>query len=120
MSELIRLKSISEVHEALGMVPPQHPLISVYNDDEGKNYEGREGDKIGSEMYLIMIKDKVSGSLGYGRNSYDFQEGTRVFVGPGQVMEVPSAEILAKSKGWSLLFHPDLVRKSHLGNIIDE
>ena len=27
-----------------------------------------------SDMYTVMFKDKVSGSLGYGRSSYDFQE----------------------------------------------
>ena len=38
-----------------------------------------------TDFYTIMFKDKMSGSLGYGRNSYDFQEGTMIFAGPGQV-----------------------------------
>ncbi|MGB0839563.1 MAG: helix-turn-helix domain-containing protein, partial [Chitinophagales bacterium] len=29
-------------------------------------------------------------------------------------------EIIEKSKGWTLIFHPDLIRKSHLGTTIDE
>ncbi|MCB0642270.1 MAG: helix-turn-helix domain-containing protein, partial [Phaeodactylibacter sp.] len=119
MSTLIDIKSITQAHQLLGLDPPKHPLISVYEDCMIRFDRRFEGGRFTAELYLILFKDSVSGSLGYGRNSYDFQEGTLVFVGPGQVPDVPPREVLEKSQGWSLIFHPDLVRKSHLGEIID-
>ena len=55
-------------------------------------------------------------SMRYGRNYYDYQEGTLVFMAPGQVVEV---EVKDKPqvppKGRALLFHPDLIRGTSLG-----
>ena len=72
-----------------------------------------------SDMYTVMFKDKVSGSLGYGRSSYDFQEGTLIFGSPGQVFTSPKKEELKGNMGWTLLFHPDLLLKSPLNHKID-
>ncbi|MCI4669236.1 MAG: helix-turn-helix transcriptional regulator [Bacteroidia bacterium] len=120
MSDLIRVDNISTINEVIGLKPPKHPLICVYNDRDGNIPPEMEGRKVVMDLYLILFKDKANGSLGYGRNSYDFQEGTLVFIGPGQVMEFPSMELMKRSNGWSLMFHPDLIRKSHLGTFIDE
>lgn len=120
MNDIIHIKSINEAHASLGLPAPKHPLISVHNDEDTLNKELFAGRRFTSDMYMIMFKDNISGSLGYGRNSYDFQHGTLVFVGPGQVITIPSMDVMANSKGWSMSFHPDLIRKSHLGEIIDE
>jgi AraC-like DNA-binding protein len=66
-----------------------------------------------------MFKDEMSGSLTYGRTSYDFQNGTLIFLAPGQVMEGHEYDIPADSKTWFLLFHPDLIRRSQLEKNID-
>ncbi|MCG7919340.1 MAG: helix-turn-helix transcriptional regulator, partial [Candidatus Thiodiazotropha taylori] len=43
-----------------------------------------------------------------------------VFTKPGQALSFKaSKEDLASEEGWTLLFHPDLIRKSSLGNNID-
>ena len=67
-----------------------------------------------------MYKDKISGSIGYGRSTYDFQEGTLIFCQPraGDFL-LQAGKILTKKEGWSLIFHPDLIRKSGLGAKID-
>jgi AraC-like DNA-binding protein len=70
--------------------------------------------RISTDMYTIMFKDKISGSMNYGRNSYDFQHGTLVFIAPGQVIEAPEIEGEEDSHGWVLMFHPDLIRNSSL------
>lgn len=119
MDDIIKAKSITELHQGLGLPAPKHPLISVYHDRDTFVPEDLSGRKIATDMYLIMFKDSIHGSLGYGRNSYDYQEGTLVFIAPGQVLEIPSHNVVCNSKGWSLIFHPDLIRKSHLGSIID-
>jgi len=123
MTDLLRITSVSQFHELLGLPAPQHPLISFINEEEGMNAEGMDDAlfnvRFTSDMYTVMFKDKVSGSLGYGRNSYDFQEGTLIFGSPGQVFTSPKKEELKGNMGWTLLFHPDLLLKSPLNHKID-
>ena len=60
--------------------------------------------------------------MGYGRNSYDFDEGTLVFTKPGQVtapQDVNFKKLNRDMEGWTLAFHPDLLRKSILANKMD-
>lgn len=112
------------MHQVSGLKPPKHPLITLIQEkellelDEHKrvNYAGA---KLTSDLYMISFKDKFSGSLTYGRTSYDFQEGTMVFLAPNQVMEGHDYEIPEDSNSWFLIFHPDLIRKSSLGKNID-
>jgi AraC-like DNA-binding protein len=60
------------------------------------------------------------GDLKYGRNYYDYQEGTLVFIAPGQVMEIENDGQVYQPKGYALVFHPDLVHGTSLGRSIHE
>ncbi|MCP4521395.1 MAG: AraC family transcriptional regulator [Cytophagales bacterium] len=123
MSEILRIKSISQFHEILGLTAPEHPLISFLNEKEILSEidvdESMYNIRFSSDMYSIMYKDKISGSLGYGRSSYDFQEGTLIFGSPEQVFTSPTKKEIEGKVGWTLLFHPDLLSKSHLANKMD-
>lgn len=123
MTDILKIKSISQFHEILGLPAPEHPLISFINEKEAMNKPEMDerlfGIRFTSEMYTIMYKDKISGSLGYGKNSYDFQEGTLIFASPGQVFTSPKKEELKSKEGWTLLFHPDLLLKSNLSEKMD-
>lgn len=120
MAELISIKSITEAHDLLGLEKPGHPLVSVFrhNKETFRNYSGDI--RVVLDLYLVSLKDGISGSLGYGRNSYDFHEGTMIFTSPGQVLTPEENENLDNFGGWTLLLHPDLLRKSELGNTIDD
>lgn len=124
MKNILKIKSITQFHQLLNLPAPLHPLITVHREDSKvHNYKIEDAffeTRFTTELYTIMYKDSVSGSLGYGRNAYDFQHGTLIFIAPKQVITSPSREVLKKSKGWSLLFHPDLIRKSSLGEHIDD
>lgn len=124
MSEIFKIKSISEMHKLAGLKEPKHPLITVIEANDLRRFSKEEnseyiGLKMTWEFYAVMFKDKISGSLNYGRTSYDFQNGTIVFMGPGQVMEGHDFDIPENSKMWFLLFHPDLIRRSSLEKRID-
>ena len=67
---------------------------------------------------MVSLKDGITGTIGYGRNSYDFSDGTMIFTKPNQVIYGKKEEIAKESKGWMLLFHSDLIRKSELGRSI--
>jgi AraC-like DNA-binding protein len=66
------------------------------------------------------MKGNVKGSFKYGRNSYDYEEGTLAFIGPNQVTQFENTDTKDDSNGWNILFHPDLIRKSSLGTTIKD
>lgn len=117
---IIQIKSITQLHQMLGLDSPKHPLITVFRNN-AKLAEFSSGDyKFSIDLYVINLKSGMEGSCVYGRSNYDYQEGTMVFMAPGQTIKVdPSGEIPDLNKSWILLFHPDLIRKSELGNKID-
>lgn len=118
MNEILNIESIDSFHKILGLTPPDHPLISIISDKESLGRadfdEALFNVRFSTKMYAIMYKDNISGSLSYGRNTYDFQEGTLIFVQPGQVLKTPSKSEVMGKRGWTLLFHPDLLHNSNL------
>lgn len=66
-------------------------------------------------FYSIILKDTDCGELKYGRKKYDYQEGTLVFLAPGQIVGTDDdSNTLFQMKGWALFFHPDLLRGTAL------
>ena len=118
MGEFYRIQSISEVHQMFGLAKPTHPLITIIR--KWPQVDFNFGNiKLTSDLYLLSMKGKMKGStFQYGKNSHDFDDGTLVFIAPNQVasFEDPIEEL--DDSGWSILFHPDLIRKSELGKDI--
>ncbi len=120
MKEIIRINSIGEVHRILGLEKPRHPLVSVMPlDSRVSDFDFGDATYV-MDFYQISFKKGFSGSFGYGRNRYDFEEGSLIFTKPGQTIQVDDELEAQSSSGWILLFHPDLLRKSELGKTIDE
>ena len=118
MDEIFHIKSITEANRLFGRTAPKHPLVSVMWAKDFPDYNEFRGYKLNTDLYMISFKDGITGSLGYGRNSYDFTEGTMVFSKPNQVLTVEEKNIEDDAKGWVLVFHPDLIRKSPLSTVI--
>lgn len=119
MNDIIRVNSVTEATEYLGVGKPKHPLIAVIHHNN-PNFRRAYGNfRYVLDLYQITQKDQMSGSLGYGRSSYDFQEGTMIFTRPGQVITTEEKVLEGEMGGWSIYFHPDLIRKSSLGNSIE-
>lgn len=120
MSEIIRIKSVSQIHEYLGLPSPKHPLITVLPIDE-RIVTANYGDfTFLMELFQISLKKGIQGNISYGRNSYDFHDGTMVFTKPNQSMKFSTQENFDNVSGWTVIFHPDLIRKSELGKSITE
>jgi AraC-like DNA-binding protein len=66
------------------------------------------------------LKEVKCGDLRYGKNTYDYQEGTLVFIGPGQVVTVDNAGEAYQPKGYALVFHPDLIHGTTLGKQVHD
>lgn len=118
MNELLEIKSITQAHQLFKLEKPKHPLISVFNNTPNMLTDFANI-RITADLYFISMKDGVTGGFQYGRNSYDFQEGVMTFIAPGQVFGNPSGAMESANKGWTILFHPDLIRKAELGRSVD-
>lgn len=119
MTDIIHIESISQVHEILGLEKPRHPLVSLIPIDEKvASFDYGDATYVFG-FYQLSLKSGISGQVIYGRNSYDFEEGTVLCSKPKQAMSFKDAKMEGGERGWTLLFHPDLIRKSELGRRID-
>jgi AraC-like DNA-binding protein len=120
MEEIIKIETISQVHDYLQLPKPSHPLVSVIRPQKHLINVPINKAKFVFNLFQITLKSTFVGTLQYGRNSYDFQEGTMVFTAPNQVITFDGEhEDLSEETGWTILFHPDLIRNSNLGQHID-
>lgn len=121
MERIFRFDTVTE-YNALNNHETLHPLVSVINFSKAnpRSWGGEKNIRINYGMYCIFLKDVKCGDLKYGRNYYDYQEGTLVFVAPGQVMEIENDGQVYQPKGHALVFHPDLIHGTSLGRIIQE
>ncbi|MBK8699233.1 MAG: AraC family transcriptional regulator [Saprospiraceae bacterium] len=94
-----------------------HPLVSLVDLSKAAP---RQGSRMYFGFYTIFLKDVKCGDLVYGRHTYDYQEGTLVFLAPGQVAGVKSNGETYQPKGYALVFHPDLLHGSSLSRRIQD
>lgn len=66
-------------------------------------------------FYTIFLKQIHCGDLRYGLNSYDYAEGTLIFLAPGQVIGENIRDNFYQPQGLALVFHPDLLPGTALG-----
>jgi AraC-like DNA-binding protein len=118
MAKEFIINSISQAHHSMGLPAPKHPLVTVVQTKDFNSKQDFTGIKIINNLYQITLKQHGCGNLSYGKNSYDYEEGTLVFTSPGQVTmfegEMPEED--DSNTGWILAFHPDLIRKSILAD----
>lgn len=117
MNQFTKIKSISELHRILGIGKPKHPAISLVHSKDVAWTADLFNKKYLWDFYMISIKYDHC-DLQYGRQYYDFEEGSLVFTAPGQVLEPTSQPVGKNEAGWALYFHPDLLQKSALGSKI--
>ncbi len=114
MEEIVKIESVDQFNAERGQ-ETLHPLVSVLDQSKSSSILEKQ---YRSEIYIIFLKEAKSGRLKYGRNHYDYQDSTLLFIAPGQVFgHTESSEPLQPS-GWVLLFHPDFIRGTSLGRNI--
>ena len=70
-------------------------------------------------FYTVFLKEIKCGDLKYGISNYDYEEGTLVFLAPGQVIGSHGDEYY-QPKGLALVFHADFIRGTSLGRHMNE
>ncbi|MEM6298217.1 MAG: helix-turn-helix transcriptional regulator [Bacteroidota bacterium] len=117
-ANILKVESISQIHDFMGFEKPKHPLVTVVNFGEIEELPKLPKDtKIVSSFYFIALKSGLTSPIKYGRGYYDFQEGTLYAMAPEQVMTVEH-EAKEEMEGWGLYFHPDLIRQYPLNEKI--
>lgn len=117
MKNISRYNNIHDYHSEIGL-KTLHPLVSVI-DFSTIQFEKPYPDGHTFGFYAIFLKDKNCGDMKYGRNYYDYQEGTLLFLAPDQVVTFENRKP-HQPKGMALLFHPDFIRGSNFGQSIKE
>lgn len=119
MKPIIQLHNISDINNFV-QCETTHPLVAVVDFSKVDEHI-EEGTRISADFYTIMFKNYCANKLRYGRQSYDFQEGSLICIAPKQVLSMDN-EIERKNDmmGWGLFFHPDLLRGTSLGVKISE
>lgn len=116
MENIIRVDTISQFN-TLNNNETLHPLVSIV--DMAKADE-RPNRRINYGFYTVFLKEIKCGDLKYGCNYYDYEEGTLIFVGPGQVIGKEDNGEYYQPKGTVLVFHPDLIKGTSLGRHIQD
>lgn len=114
MNDIINIDTIDKYNKIFGL-ETLHPLVSVVDFSSAKGYP--EHFTLNYGIYALFLKDTKCGDIRYGKRIYDYQEGTVVSIAPGQITEV---EMLkgTQPKGRGILFHPDLIKGTSLGQEI--
>jgi AraC family transcriptional regulator, transcriptional activator of pobA len=123
MEKVYRFDNVA-AYNALNDHDTLHPLVSVINFSKSKPWSwpggSRKSIKVNYGLYCIFLKESHCGDLKYGCSYYDYQEGTLVFISPGQMVEVENFGESFQPKGYALLFHPDMIRGTALGRHIQD
>lgn len=116
MAQTVIIDSISDYNALVGM-ETRHPLVTVI-DPEASRPMPFEGEvTYDYRVYALFLKQTYCGDITYGRQPYDYQEGTVTSFAPGQVVRV-SLKPGLRSHVPGLLFHPDLIHGTSLGRNI--
>ena len=116
MQDIQRVNSISELHNIIGYSKPKHPLITFIDYSKLGFTPASNENRVVMAFYTIALKNQNPGALRYGRGHYDFQEGSLFFIAPEQVITFKHDADAQERAGWSLYFHPDLIRGSALAS----
>ncbi len=115
MDTIINFSSIKEYND-FNNQETLHPLVSIVHLD---NASPRQLRRLRYSFYTIFLKKIKCGDLRYGLSNYDYEEGTLIFLAPGQVIG-QYGEDYYQPEGLALVFHPDLISGTKLGEHIND
>ncbi len=110
VSDYLKLRNKEVLHPMVGLVD--------FKTVDAKAKTVHDHDALQFNCYAIFLKDAKGCKLKYGGKDYDYDEGTLVFVGPNQLVELTKNEPNYVPKGYALLFHPDILAGTDLGRKI--
>jgi AraC family transcriptional activator of pobA len=116
MEDILKFDTIKQ-YNTFNNQESLHPLVSIVHLSKA---DPREAKKMSYGFYIVFLKQIKCGDLRYGLNNYDYEEGTLVFVGPGQVIGENNPGNFYQPQGLALVFDPALIHGTALGRHISD
>lgn len=114
-NEIVNLDSIDAYNKLYGL-PTRHPLVTVI--DLKKATRSINHVRMNYGVYALFLKNDTNCTLKYGRRQYDYQEGTVVSFAPGHLIDVDMDRDVLAPDVVGLIFHPDIIYGTPLGDKI--
>ena len=83
--EMIVIDNVNRYNEIFGL-ETKHPLVSIIDLTKSTTWPTRAWFRY--EVYALFLKNVKCGDIKYGRQYYDYQDGTIVCFGPGQITDL--------------------------------
>lgn len=115
MEEILKFETISQ-YNTFNRNETLHPLVSVVDLSKAAPRQLR---RMSYGFYVVFLKEIKCGDLKYGISNYDYEEGTLVFLAPGQVVG-SAGEDFYQPQGLALVFHSDFIRGTSLGRQMND
>ena len=115
MEEILRFDTITQYND-FNRNETLHPLVSVVDLSKAAPRQLR---RLSYGFYTVFLKEIKCGDLRYGCSKYDYEEGTLIFLAPGQVIGTNGVDYY-QPKGLALVFHADFIHGTSLGRHIND
>lgn len=115
MDEVLHLDHV-EIYNKLYGLETFNPLVSVINLN--KATRAVNSIRLNYGVYALFLKLEKTCNIRYGRQQYDYEEGTIVCFAPGQTVETTPTTEQIQTNVYGIIFHPDLLRGTSLGKTI--
>ena len=115
MDKILYLDHVDQYNRLYGL-ETLHPLVSVINLNEATRAVGTIRFNYG--VYALFLKLEKACDIKYGRQKYDYEEGTIVCFAPGQTAETTPTVGHIQTDAYGIIFHPDLLRGTSLNKTI--
>lgn len=115
MEDIFVLDSTEKYNDLYGL-ETRHPLVSVINLNEATREPSNIHFRYG--LYAVYLKMVKNCEILYGRQPYDYQDGTIVCFAPGQSAQFIMTDDKPQKNVYGLLFHPDIIKGTPLGKEI--
>jgi len=110
MKKILKVHNVNDYAQYIG-APMLHPLVSVIHYDELEHCRHSLNNY---DVYGIFIGDETLEKLTYGLTTYDLHRHALMCVAPGQIGGKADTGEEIQTKGWALLFDPELLNGTDL------
>lgn len=110
MDKILRVHRVNDYARYIG-APELHPLVSVIHYDELEHCRHSLNNY---DVFGMFIGDETLEELTYGLTKYDLHRHALMCVAPGQIGGKADTGEEIHTKGWALLFDPDLFHGTDL------
>ncbi len=110
MKKILKVHTVNDYAKYIG-APVLHPLVSVIHYDELEHCRHSLNNY---DVYGMFIGDETLEELTYGLTKYDLHRHALMCVAPGQIGGKADTGEEIQTKGWALLFDPELFHGTEL------